>query len=40
MYHAHEAKDCQDKVFAILNMSSDNPATFNTASLSPNYKIL
>ncbi|KAL7917945.1 heterokaryon incompatibility domain-containing protein [Trichoderma austrokoningii] len=36
MYHAHEATERHDKIFALLGMSSDNPAT---AGLVPNYKI-
>ncbi|KAL9473464.1 hypothetical protein ACSS6W_007844 [Trichoderma asperelloides] len=36
MYHAHEATERHDKIFALLGMSSDNPAT---AGLIPNYKI-
>lgn len=36
MYHAHEATERHDKVFALLGMSSDNPGA---SGLSPNYKI-
>lgn len=36
MYHAHEATERHDKIFALLGMSSDNPAT---AGLVPNYDI-
>ncbi|KAH5370235.1 hypothetical protein HBI49_074980 [Parastagonospora nodorum] len=36
MYHAHDATDCRDKVFALLGMSSDD---LSQGSLSPNYQI-
>lgn len=36
MYHAHDATDCRDKVFALLGMSSDD---LGQADLSPNYRI-
>ncbi|KAK1240067.1 hypothetical protein MKX08_007509 [Trichoderma sp. CBMAI-0020] len=36
MYHAHEATERHDKIFALLGMSSDNPAI---AGLVPNYTI-
>lgn len=36
MYHAHEATERHDKIFALLGMSSDNPTV---AGLVPNYKI-
>ncbi|KAL7944142.1 heterokaryon incompatibility domain-containing protein [Trichoderma barbatum] len=35
MYHAHEATERHDKIFALLGMSSDNPTT---SGLLPNYK--
>ncbi|EHK45650.1 hypothetical protein TRIATDRAFT_291940 [Trichoderma atroviride IMI 206040] len=36
MYHAREASDCRDKVYALLGMSSDN---YSPRDLSPNYDI-
>lgn len=39
MYHAHDATDRRDKVFALLGMSSDAPDAIKAASLSPNYKV-
>lgn len=36
MYHAHDATDCRDKVFALLGMSSDD---LSQGGLSPNYQI-
>ncbi|KAL7931811.1 heterokaryon incompatibility domain-containing protein [Trichoderma chlorosporum] len=35
MYHAHEATERHDKIFALLGMSSDNPIA---SGLLPNYK--
>ncbi|KAK0617709.1 heterokaryon incompatibility protein-domain-containing protein [Immersiella caudata] len=40
MYHAHEATDPRDKVFAMLGMSSDNHAAVEIAGLLLNYEIL
>jgi hypothetical protein len=39
MYHAHEATDRRDKVFALLGMSSDSPTTLQDAGLSPDYNV-
>lgn len=39
MYHAHEATDRRDKVFALLGMSSDDPVAADAAGLSPDYTI-
>ncbi|KAK1242545.1 hypothetical protein MKX08_005357 [Trichoderma sp. CBMAI-0020] len=36
MYHAREASDCRDKVYALLGMSSDN---YSPRDLSPNYDV-
>jgi hypothetical protein len=36
MYHARQATDCRDKVYALLGMSSDN---YHSSELSPNYDI-
>lgn len=36
MYHAHEATERRDKVFALLGMSSDDP---DAIGIFPNYKI-
>ncbi|KAL6861934.1 HET domain-containing protein [Trichoderma novae-zelandiae] len=36
MYHAHEATERHDKIFALLGMSSDNPGAFG---LAPNYRM-
>lgn len=36
MYHTSEATDLRDKVFALLNMSSEDPST---TGISPNYHI-
>ncbi|KAL6885399.1 heterokaryon incompatibility domain-containing protein [Trichoderma evansii] len=36
MYHAREASDCRDKIYALLGMSSDNSGS---GSLSPDYDI-
>ncbi|RYP48229.1 hypothetical protein DL768_005836 [Monosporascus sp. mg162] len=39
MYHAHEATERHDKVFALLGMSSDDPSAAAAAGLSPDYDI-
>jgi hypothetical protein len=36
MYHAHDATQCHDKVFALLGMSTDH---LSNGNLSPNYRI-
>ncbi|TFB01906.1 hypothetical protein CCMA1212_006340 [Trichoderma ghanense] len=36
LYHAHEATERHDKIFALLGMSSDNPGA---SGLTPDYKI-